>query len=110
MTINTDQNFLAIFVEVFQLKLALWFILSKLLILVILYAFLLPADFFLYFKSFIFQKIFHEFHQNIKQFGSRSGPMFCMPDLVSNCLQRLLMEDTTKQSTYAPVFAELSVI
>ena len=33
------------------------------------------ADFF--FKNNFFEKFFQEYHQSVKQFGSRSGPTFC---------------------------------
>ena len=45
----------------------------------ILHAFLMSADFF---KINFFEKFFQEYHQNVKQIGSRSGPMFVGPDLV----------------------------
>ena len=44
-----------------------------------------------------FKKIPHDYHQSGKQVGSRSGPMFCRPDLRPNCLQRLSADDTSKQ-------------
>ena len=31
----------------------------------------------LFFKSNFFEKLFQEYHQSVKQFGSRSGPTFC---------------------------------
>ena len=34
------------------------------------------------------EKFFQEHDQSVKQFGSRSGPTFCRPDLGPNCLQR----------------------
>ena len=40
--------------------------------------FLSSADFF---KIYFFEKFFHEHHQCVKQFGSRSGPTFCRPNL-----------------------------
>ena len=31
----------------------------------------------IFFKNQLFKKIFQEYHQSVKQFGSRSGPTFC---------------------------------
>ena len=31
----------------------------------------------IFFKSYFFKNIFQEYHQCVKQFGSRSGPKFC---------------------------------
>ena len=36
--------------------------------------FLLSADFF---QNQLFAKLFQEYHQSVKQLGSRSGPTFC---------------------------------
>ena len=49
-----------------------------------------------FFKISFFEKIFQEYHQSIKQFGSRSGPTFCRPDLGPNCLQKLSAHDTSR--------------
>ena len=38
------------------------------------HAFLLSANFF---QNQLFEKLFQEYHQSVKQFGSRSGPTFC---------------------------------
>ena len=43
-----------------------------------------------------FYKIFQEYHQSVKQFGSRSG--FVGPDLGPNCLQRLSADDIGRES------------
>ena len=43
---------------------------------VILHSFLSTVDFFFYW-FFFFKKIFQEYHQSVKQFGSRSGLTFC---------------------------------
>ena len=37
--------------------------------------------------------VFFQYHQGVKQFGSRSGPHFVGPDLGPNCLLRLLAFD-----------------
>ena len=62
---------------------------------------LLTADFF---QNHLFKKFFQEYHQSVKQFGSRSGPTFVGPDLSPNCLQRLSAEDTCKQRVKVCVF------
>ena len=44
----------------------------------------------IFFKKRFFFKFFLEYHQGVKQFGSRSGPTFCHsvgPDLCPNCLK-----------------------
>ena len=45
--------------------------------------------------------IVKEYHQSVKQFGSRSDSTksltFCQPDLFTNCLQKLSAEDTSRQ-------------
>ena len=51
----------------------------------------------IFFKINFFVKLFQERYQSVKQFGSRSGPMFGGPELDPNCLQRLLAEDTSWQ-------------
>ena len=43
---------------------------------VIFHAFSWSANFF--FKINYFKKFFQEYHQSVKQFGSRSGPTFCL--------------------------------
>ena len=53
------------------------------------------ADFF---KINIFEKLFQE---SVKQFGSRSGCMFCRAGLGLNCLQRLSSDDTSRQRIIA---------
>ena len=57
----------------------------------IFYAFL-SSDFFS--KINLLEKFFQEYHQSIKQFGSRSGPTVC--DLGPNCLQKLSADDTSR--------------
>ena len=59
---------------------------------VILHAFS-SAIFFL--KPIFRKKIFYEYDQSVKQFGSRPGPTFVGPGLGPNCLQRLSADDTT---------------
>ena len=39
-----------------------------------------------FFKINFFKNNFQEYHQSVKQFGSRSGPSFVRPDLDPNCL------------------------
>ena len=51
--------------------------------------FLSPDDFL---KINFFKKFFQEYHQSVKQFGSRSK---CRPDLELNCSQRLSADDTS---------------
>ena len=52
----------------------------------------------IFFKIKFFEKFFQEYHQNIKQFGYRSGPTFVGPDLGPNCLQfKLSTNDTSRQ-------------
>ena len=53
----------------------------------------LHADFKLS-KIFFFIKIFREYSHRVKQCGSTSGPMFFLPDLGPNCLQRLATDYT----------------
>ena len=60
---------------------------------VILHASLSSADFF--FKINFFEKFFQEYHQSVKQFGSRSGPTIVGPDLGLNCLQKFSADDTS---------------
>ena len=51
-----------------------------------------------YIKINFFQKFFQEYNQSVKQFGFRSGLMFCQaPDQSQNCLQRLSADDTSRQ-------------
>ena len=52
----------------------------------------------LFFFKLTLEKIFREYHQRVKQFGSRSGPTFSRPDLGTNCLQKLSADDTNWQS------------
>ena len=58
---------------------------------VIVHAFLSSADFFQ-----LLRKQIQEYHQSVKQFGSRSGPTkrFVGPDLEPNGLQRLSADNT----------------
>ena len=58
---------------------------------VILHTLLSSADFF---QNQLFQKKNQDYHQSVKQFGSRSGPTFCRPDLGPNSLQRLSAYET----------------
>ena len=46
---------------------------------VVAQALMSSADFF--FKINFFEKFFHEYHQRVKSFRSRSGPTFCMQKL-----------------------------
>ena len=39
-------------------------------------------------------QFFQKYRKSVKQFGSRSGPTKCRPDLDSNCLQKLSTDDT----------------
>ena len=57
-----------------------------------MFCFLSSADFFKI--IFFFEKLFQEYHQSVKQFGSRSGPTF-WPDLVPNSLQTLSADDSS---------------
>ena len=56
---------------------------------------LLSADFFL--LNELFQIFFQEYHQSVKQFGSRSGMTFHNARSGSNCLQKLSTDNTCKQ-------------
>ena len=48
----------------------------------------------IFFSKFIFFKnFFQEYHQSVKQFGSRLGRHFVGPDLGPNCLQKLSADD-----------------
>ena len=60
----------------------------------ILHAFLSSADFF---KINFFDKLFQKYHQSVKQFGSRSSQGFVGPDLGRNYLQRLSIDNTSRQ-------------
>ena len=44
----------------------------------------------IFFKVSLFEKFFQEYHQSVKQFGSRSVG----PDLVPNCLPKISADDT----------------
>ena len=55
--------------------------------------FLSSADFF---SKSTFENFFREYHQSVKQFGSRSGRHYFGPDLVSICLQKLSADDTRR--------------
>ena len=70
------------------------------------FACFLSFAYFFFLKSTFFEKFFQEYHQNVtqfgsrsgptkrrtssgsNQFGSRSGPTTCRTDLGPNCLQR----------------------
>ena len=60
-----------------------------------MHAFLSSADFF--FKINFFERFFQEYHQIVKQFGSRSPRRFVGSDFGLNCLQRLSADDTRSQ-------------
>ena len=48
----------------------------------------------------VFQKFYQEHYQNIKQLGSKSGPMFHGgPDLGPNCFQKILSETLSEYLT-----------
>ena len=50
------------------------------------------------FKINFFEKFFQEYHQSVKQFGSRSGQCFVEPDLALNCLySRLSADEISRQ-------------
>ena len=55
--------------------------------------FLLSADFF---EITVFEKLFQEYHQSVKQFYLGSDQNV-WPDLGPNCLQMLSADDTSKQ-------------
>ena len=59
----------------------------------ILHALLSSADFF---QNQLFKKFFQEYHQSVKQFGSRSGRHIVGPDLNPNCLQRLSADGSSR--------------
>ena len=50
-----------------------------------------------FFKIIFFEKFFQEYHQSVKQFGSRSDNCSVWPDLGQNCLQRLSTDDISRQ-------------
>ena len=50
-----------------------------------------------FFKINIVEKLFQEYHQSVKQFGSISAPTYVGPDLGPNCLQRY--QQMTKAAT-----------
>ena len=50
--------------------------------------FLSSAEFF---QMNFFEKFFQEYHQSVKQFGSRSGPTFCLSGLI--CVQTVCEGD-----------------
>ena len=58
----------------------------------IISCFLSSADFF---QNQLLQKVFREYHQSVKQLGSRSGQT---KYLGPNCLQMLSVDDSSKQS------------
>ena len=49
------------------------------------------------FSKSTFHKILSGIPSGVKQFGSRSDPTLCRPDLEPNCLLRLSEEDTSRQ-------------
>ena len=52
----------------------------------------------LFSKSTLSKILPGNYHQSVKQFGSRSGRLFVGPDLGPNCLlNRLLADDTSRQ-------------
>ena len=53
---------------------------------------------------------FQEYHQSVKQFGFRSGPKFCRPDLDPNCLQMLSANDTSRQGAKCQMVVLDSVV
>ena len=59
-----------------------------------MHALLRSADFFQ--NQLFLKKIFQEYHQMVKQFGSISGPLCFGTDLCSNCLQTLPADDTSR--------------
>ena len=52
---------------------------------------------FVFFKINFFEKLFKEYHQSVKQSGSRSDPTFCLADLGPSCLQTSSADDTGGQ-------------
>ena len=54
---------------------------------------LFSADFF---QNNVFKKYFQEYHQSVKQFGTRSVPTNCQPYLFPKCLQRFSADDTCR--------------
>ena len=40
----------------------------------------------IFFKINVFKKFFEEYHQSVKQSGSRSGPTECQPDKMSSLI------------------------
>ena len=43
----------------------------------------------IFYQKLLFQKFFQEYHESVKQFGSRSGPTLCRTDLGPNCFKKL---------------------
>ena len=60
----------------------------------------------IFFKFNFFEKFFQEYHQSVKQFGSRSVPTFCQPNPSPNCLQRLSADDTSRHRVNLKQFAQ----
>ena len=54
-------------------------------------------------KLICFKKWFHEHHQTVKLFGSRSCPPNTRPDLGLNCLQRWSADEASRQRIYRPI-------
>ena len=48
--------------------------------------------------SFFSKFTFFKYHHSVKQPGFRSGPTFVRPDLIPNCLQKLSVDTTSRQS------------
>ena len=44
-----------------------------------------------FFKINFWEKFFQEYHQSVKKFGSRSGPMFCQSWSVCKCYQQTIL-------------------
>ena len=64
-----------------------------------------------FFQIIFFKKLFQEYHQSAKQFGSGSGPTFVGPDMGPNFLQRISADDkscTRKEFISIYVFYKLS--
>ena len=51
----------------------------------------------IFFKINVFEKFFEEYHQSVKQFGSRSGSTFCRAQSGSKLLNRLSVDDASRQ-------------
>ena len=71
----------------------------------------MPFRHLIFYKMYFFKKLFQEYHQAVKQFGSRSGRTFFRPELGSNCLQSISVDDS-KQSLneFKKIFQEYQQI